>query len=979
MGVIEEEFNRSRNQASLLTPRGGAGLTPPPAAAATPAPQRAALLSTPSPGQQLRSAIAQQPASNLAETIAARNPAAVPAPDLRAQLSRPPQGPSLKETMASRAPVGPEPDLRTQLTRPQQGQTLGEAMASRAPVGPQPDLRTQLTRPQQAPSLGETIASRTPVGPPPPDLRAQLGRPQQGPTLGETVASRAPVGPPAPDLRAQLSRPQQGPTLAETVAARAPAGGGVRAAAMAATGNPTMPERMAAARAGFPPPPAAPAPTPAPAPAAGAAPGSPSVRTGLLGGAGAPTGAGGEGWYARATNAASTAAKPMMPAGSGMVGKAAGAASAGMLGVARKAVPYIEPLVEAARVGRVAMDPKSDGYDVATQVAEGVGRTASTIAGAGLLGAAGAAIGGPFAPVTGAIGGILGGIAGYAGGDHAIRELRARSDQLRSFVGLGGSTEVSSPVQRTDERYDIAKAARAATAAPKAGTPAAAATAPKAVKPAAATAAEPQAQPQAPAAGAAPATARPAVGGAAPVNPALAQQIEALQAQQDASPIARTVIGGGGSQVFYKDGSMSPLQPGQPVPEDVAQFDALHSQIRALRSGRPLPEAAPQAPAAPAAAQAPAGVQAGAPAPTGKQGKVAAFADKYGAAAARAAESLGVEPNVVLANWGHETGWGKSIIPGTNNLGNIKAVRGQGGVAATDNMTGSRDNYMNFESPDAFADHYVSLINKRYKDAMGAGGDMAKFAGALKAGGYAEDPKYASRLGAAYQTLLKAQGGAPGASVAAAAEGALVPQVASGINTPVHIIKGIEQSMAIPNGEGYDNVPLTVYDAARRSSNGFDANGPVAQYLDNVNQGIGYRANPASARLDEQSLQNAGTLNVANTTGGYHLAGQQLAAEAQKSVAGTQAQAGNRRYIEMKGGLDPTTMAPQPDRLYDTQTQSYVDAPAAATPLPQGLTSAQMRSNAINKAKASPEALDEINMTLKKYGQAPLASADLSN
>ena len=58
--------------------------------------------------------------------------------------------------------------------------------------------------------------------------------------------------------------------------------------------------------------------------------------------------------------------------------------------------------------------------------------------------------------------------------------------------------------------------------------------------------------------------------------------------------------------------------------------------------------------------------------------KIDAFRDTYQAAATTAGTALGVSPDVLLSQWGLETGWGKSIIPGTNNLGNIKDFSGAG-------------------------------------------------------------------------------------------------------------------------------------------------------------------------------------------------------------------------------------------------------------------------------------------------------------
>lgn len=123
------------------------------------------------------------------------------------------------------------------------------------------------------------------------------------------------------------------------------------------------------------------------------------------------------------------------------------------------------------------------------------------------------------------------------------------------------------------------------------------------------------------------------------------------------------------------------------------------------------------------------------------------FNQQYGGAAERASKELGVSPNIILAQWRLETANGKSIIPGTNNLGNIKDFRKDSdGVAATDNATGSVDKYRKFDSVDAFADHYVGLIKKKFPGALNTGDNAQHFAIGLKLGGYAEDPKYVEKL-----------------------------------------------------------------------------------------------------------------------------------------------------------------------------------------------------------------------------------------
>lgn len=130
-----------------------------------------------------------------------------------------------------------------------------------------------------------------------------------------------------------------------------------------------------------------------------------------------------------------------------------------------------------------------------------------------------------------------------------------------------------------------------------------------------------------------------------------------------------------------------------------------------------------------------------------------AFADQYGGVAQQISDKIGVAPHLVLGQLGLETGWGKSIIPGTNNLGNIKDFNG-GGVAVTDNMNGSRDKYRAYKTTDEFANDYSELIKRKYPNAVGAGSDGAKFTAGLK--GYAEDPSYSSKLLSAAGKMVNA-------------------------------------------------------------------------------------------------------------------------------------------------------------------------------------------------------------------------------
>jgi len=113
-------------------------------------------------------------------------------------------------------------------------------------------------------------------------------------------------------------------------------------------------------------------------------------------------------------------------------------------------------------------------------------------------------------------------------------------------------------------------------------------------------------------------------------------------------------------------------------------------------------------------------------------------------------------PAVVAAQFALETDWGRKTANAKNNLFNIKwndaaakRLRDRGikvtraSKGATDNMTGSYDHYMQFESvQDAFIG-YQNFIetNPRYGKALNANTAQEYLEG-IKAAGYAEDPKY---------------------------------------------------------------------------------------------------------------------------------------------------------------------------------------------------------------------------------------------
>ena len=139
-------------------------------------------------------------------------------------------------------------------------------------------------------------------------------------------------------------------------------------------------------------------------------------------------------------------------------------------------------------------------------------------------------------------------------------------------------------------------------------------------------------------------------------------------------------------------------------------------------------------------------------------GDKADFLKKTRAAAEQAAEKINretgsnVSAEAIQAQWGLETGWGKSVLPGTNNLGNIKgSYRGnskQFRVKEYDSR--GREFYANqdFRAYGSFEEagsDYADLIARKYLKGKPAASD-AEYAKRLKAGGYATDPDYENKL-----------------------------------------------------------------------------------------------------------------------------------------------------------------------------------------------------------------------------------------
>ncbi len=148
------------------------------------------------------------------------------------------------------------------------------------------------------------------------------------------------------------------------------------------------------------------------------------------------------------------------------------------------------------------------------------------------------------------------------------------------------------------------------------------------------------------------------------------------------------------------------------------------------------------------------------------------FIDQLMPHAQQAADELGVDANLLLAQAALESGWGKSVIKNANgesshNLFNIKADKSWAGqqtrVATTEFSNGvPRKEVAGFRRYDSFKDSfddYVAFIksNPRYSQALQKAGNAGHYIRELQKAGYATDPRYAEKIMSIYHSRLAAR------------------------------------------------------------------------------------------------------------------------------------------------------------------------------------------------------------------------------
>lgn len=122
--------------------------------------------------------------------------------------------------------------------------------------------------------------------------------------------------------------------------------------------------------------------------------------------------------------------------------------------------------------------------------------------------------------------------------------------------------------------------------------------------------------------------------------------------------------------------------------------------------------------------------------------------------AIEAGKRLGVNPNIIIAQAAHETGWGRHA-PNNNYFG----IKGKGGIFTTTEYVNGKpvtitDSFRGYRNMEDSVKGYADFIlgNKRYKNAIGLN-DPEAYINAIAQAGYATDPNYASRVMSLYKMI----------------------------------------------------------------------------------------------------------------------------------------------------------------------------------------------------------------------------------
>ena len=137
--------------------------------------------------------------------------------------------------------------------------------------------------------------------------------------------------------------------------------------------------------------------------------------------------------------------------------------------------------------------------------------------------------------------------------------------------------------------------------------------------------------------------------------------------------------------------------------------------------------------------------------------------------AKKAAEKLGTDPNVLIAQSALETGWGQKVVrqsngETSNNLFNIKATKGWEGTKARVSTlefeqgiaVKQKADFRVYDDIKQSFDDFVDFLSsgERYQDALKTAKDPEQFIQGLQKAGYATDPNYAQKVMSVMKSIV---------------------------------------------------------------------------------------------------------------------------------------------------------------------------------------------------------------------------------
>ncbi len=140
---------------------------------------------------------------------------------------------------------------------------------------------------------------------------------------------------------------------------------------------------------------------------------------------------------------------------------------------------------------------------------------------------------------------------------------------------------------------------------------------------------------------------------------------------------------------------------------------------------------------------------------------ISTFVEQLMPLAQKAADKIGVDPKILLAQAALETGWGKHVIHDSKgrssfNLFGIKDSKSWKGESVKINtlevesgeLVKRKENFRSYSSFESSFDDFISFIseNPRYEKAMQFVHDAEQFIQSIQDAGYATDPNYANKI-----------------------------------------------------------------------------------------------------------------------------------------------------------------------------------------------------------------------------------------